>query len=108
MLKKVNNNSIEVIDQGNTLEQVKEKKVFVKSHIKSKRHEFLLSAKNLYLTYSKCSLQLIEILTLLKSKLSYYIVKESLLVRQYHEDGEPHVHVYLKMLKKQIFIPKAF
>lgn len=72
----------------------------VKSHTKSQKHDFLLSAKNLYLTYSKCNLLLSEILSQLKSILSSYIVKEYLLVREYHASGEPHVHVYLKMLKK--------
>lgn len=41
----------EVIDKGN-------EKVKVKSHTKSQKHDFLLSAKNLYLTYSNCDLKL--------------------------------------------------
>lgn len=51
---------------------------------------------------------MIEILALLKSKLSSYIVKEYLLVRESHADGEPHVHVYLKMLKKTNIYSKSF
>ena len=86
----------------------REEKVNFQSHTKSQKHDFLLSAKNLYLTYSKCNLLLSEILSQLKSILSSYIVKEYLLVREYHVDGGPYVHVDLKLLKKQKYLQKPF
>lgn len=102
MVKIVNNNSIEVIDQGDTLGQVEEKKVLEKLHKKpaKKKDKFLLSAKNLYLTYSNCTLGLANILEQLKEILCSYIIEEYLLVREYHKTGEPHVHVYLNTRKK--------
>lgn len=86
----------------------KEKSEISKKRTASKKHDFLLSAKNLYLTYSKCNLLLDKVLSQLKSILSSYILKEYLLVREYHADGEPHVHVYLKMLKKNKYLFRNF
>lgn len=79
-----------------------------KKHEKSKKHNFLISAKKLYLTYSKCELELETIIEILREKLSSYIVKEWIIVREYHENGEPHVHVYLKTLKKAIIKSASF
>lgn len=90
------------------IQKLNKEKVKFKSHTKSQKHDFLLSAKNLYLTYSNCNLFLDEILRQLKSVLSSYIVKEYLLVREYHASGEPHVHVYLKMLKKTNIFSENF
>lgn len=72
----------------------------MKVHEKPKLKKFLLSAKNLYLTYSKCPLELETITELLKEKLSTYILQEWITVREFHETGEPHIHVYLKTLKR--------
>lgn len=102
MVKCLSNNSIEVIDQGDTLPEIEEKKVVKKPHTKREKRDgkFLLSAKNLYLTYSNCALVLEKVLEQLKEILCFYIVEEYLLVREYHETGEPHIHVYLKTRKK--------
>lgn len=91
-------------------ERSQEQKERIKVHekSKSKKHDFLLSAKNLYLTYSNCELELDEIIILLKNKLSSYVVKEHLLVREYHASREPHVHVYLKLLKKTNIYSETF
>lgn len=79
-----------------------------KIHEKPKVKNFLISAKNLYLTYSKCDLNLRTIVENLKEILSSYIVDEWVVVREYHEDGEPHAHVYLKLLKKAIIKSASF
>ena len=47
---------VEIIDVTGTKTEEK------KQHVKSKKHDFLLSAKNLYLTYSNCNLKLSQIL----------------------------------------------
>lgn len=77
-------------------------------HKKSRKHDFLLSAKNLYLTYSNCDLELIKIIEILKEKLSSYVVQDWVVVREYHETGEAHVHIYLKLLKKAIIKSATF
>lgn len=60
----------------------------------------MLSARKLYLTYSKYKLECKTIVTNLKEILSSYVVQNYIVVREYHEDGEPHLHVYLELLKK--------
>jgi len=62
--------------------------------------KFRLSAKSLFLTYSKCDLNLEITLDIIKTKLSNYIVNEYILVREYHDDGTPHIHGYFKVLKQ--------
>jgi hypothetical protein len=79
-----------------------------KVHTKSKKHDFLLSAKNLYLTYSNCSLSLQKTVEQLKKKLSSYIVQEWVVVQESHKSGEPHIHVYLKTLKKTNILSSKF
>jgi Geminivirus Rep catalytic domain len=76
--------------------------------VKVEKEDFRLSAKNLYLTYSNCSLGLEEIVIQLKEILSSYIVQDYILVREYHQTGEPHVHVYLKVLKKVNIFSSTF
>jgi hypothetical protein len=80
----------------------------MKVHEKPKSNKFLLSAKKLYLTYSKCPLELETIIQLLKEKLSSYILEEWVVVREFHENGDPHLHVYLKTLKKVIIKSPIF
>lgn len=80
----------------------------MKVHEKPKFKKFLISAKKLYLTYSKCPLELEVIIQLLKRILCTYMVEEWVLVREFHEDGDPHVHVYLKTLKKAIIKSPTF
>jgi hypothetical protein len=55
----------------------------MKIHEKPKLKKFLISAKKLYLTYSKCALELETIIILLKEILSSYIVEDYLIVREY-------------------------
>lgn len=80
----------------------------IKVHEKPKLKKFLLSAKKLYLTYSKCPLELETVIQLLKRILSTYVVEEWVTVREFHENGDPHVHVYLKTLKKSIIKSSTF
>lgn len=101
MIKLVENKSFEVINAGVYPSQKEsDKKDFVHEKPKSKKHEFILSAKNLYLTYSNCDLDLKEALKQLKEILSSYTIIDHLLVREYHESNQPHLHVYLKTGKK--------
>jgi len=62
--------------------------------------KFRLSAVNLYLTYPKCSIELSNFLFLLKEKLASFIVKDYMLVKENHEDGNPHIHAFIKCYKK--------
>lgn len=94
MLKVLKKNSMEIINK------IPPKKVPKPFHEKPRKRDFLLSAKNLYLTYSNCVLSLDGSLEQLKKILSSYIVIDYLLVREYHKNGEPHIHVYLKTSKK--------
>jgi Geminivirus Rep catalytic domain len=91
-----NNKSLKAIDVGDVLQ----KDLVKSSHKKPIKKDFLLSAKNLYLTYSNCNLDLDETLKQLKIILSSYIVLDYLLVREYHKTDQPHIHVYLKTSKK--------
>lgn len=63
-------------------------------------NKFRLSAVNLYLTYPKCDLDLNDVLSLLKDILINYVLKDYILVREYHEDNSSHIHAYLKCAKK--------
>lgn len=61
--------------------------------------KYRLNAKNLFLTYPNCILPLSEVLSQLTDACSNYIVKDYVIVREYHADGTPHVHVYLSLHK---------
>jgi len=61
--------------------------------------KYRLNARNLFLTYPNCNLPLNEVLSQLKIKCSNYIVKDYVIVREYHSDGTPHIHVYLNLHK---------
>jgi|JI71714B2RNA_FD_contig_21_2011546_length_1292_multi_8_in_0_out_0_2 hypothetical protein len=82
--------------------------VNIKIHEKPKKHDFLLSAKNFYLTYSNCSSKLETIISFLKIKLSSYIVQDYIAVQENHESGELHVHIFLKLLKKALIKSPTF
>ena len=61
---------------------------------------FRLQGKNLFLTYAQCPLDLNLALDQLKHITSSYIIKEYILVREFHaEDGKPHIHAYLSLHK---------
>jgi hypothetical protein len=84
----------------------------------SKGKGFRLSSKKLFLTYSRCDLDLNKAFALLKDKLESYDIKNYLLVRELHapeinsEPNEPnelklenskseyHIHVYIKLKNK--------
>lgn len=59
---------------------------------------FRLNAKNLYLTYPKCSLPKEEVLAQLEDlcpEISEYMVAE-----EKHQDGESHIHAFLSLKEK--------
>jgi len=62
------------------------------------RSKFRLQAKGWFLTYPKCSLTKEEALEALKGKRPG--LKQILVSRELHEDGSPHLHVYLYFSEK--------
>jgi len=54
---------------------------------------FRIDAKGWFLTYPKCSLTKEEVLQALKEKRA--ALKQVIVCRELHEDGEPHLHCYL-------------
>lgn len=62
--------------------------------------KFRLNAVNLYLTYPKCPVPLNEALAILQHKLITPVVKDYALVREFHEDGSPHLHAFIKCGRK--------
>lgn len=62
--------------------------------------KFRLNGVNIYLTYPKCDIPLKEVLAILLLKLNTPIIKDYALVREFHEDGSPHIHAFIKCNKK--------
>ena len=75
---------------------------------KSRKHDFLLSAKNLYLEYPNCNLSLVNILILLKEKLSSYKIINWIIVRTYNFNRIAKILLYLKTEKKTQIISPTF
>jgi hypothetical protein len=68
--------------------------------IEQKQKMFRLQTKEIFLTYSQSgALELEFLIDNLKEKLNTWTVKHYVLVKELHEDGNPHIHVYLKTLK---------
>lgn len=70
-----------------------------KQEINKKTNNFRLNARNLFLTYPRCTLELSEAINQLKLRLSNLIIEDYLISRESHEDGTPHLHAYLKLKK---------
>jgi len=66
---------------------------------KEMNNSFRLNARNLFLTYPKCTLELSEAFNQLKLKLSNLIIEDYIISREFHADGTPHLHAYLKLNK---------
>jgi hypothetical protein len=80
-----------------------------KNDEKPLQNRFLLSAKNLFLTYSSCYLDLTVIIELLKVRLSSYIVKDYVLVREIDKTtGKSDIYAYLKLAKKANIFSESF
>lgn len=62
-----------------------------------KSKPFRLSGKNLFLTYPKCLLEKIHVQEFL---LSLVGVEFMLIARELHQDGTPHIHVFMTLNKK--------
>jgi len=63
----------------------------------SKKKEFRLSGKNLFLTYPRCVLERKDLADLLMSKVG---VEYMIVSRELHEDGHPHLHVLITLKVK--------
>jgi len=83
---------------SNDLDIISEKDIIIDNKPKNKK-EFRICSKSLYLTYPKCDLDNQVILKYFKEILSSRIIKDYLIVREFHKDGNPHIHVYLKLHK---------
>jgi hypothetical protein len=62
-----------------------------------KKQTFRLQTKEIFMTYPQCGG--LEIETLLKDltiKLNTFIVEAHVITKELHEDGNPHLHVYIK------------
>jgi hypothetical protein len=64
--------------------------------------KYRLQGKSLYITYSRCSKGLSDVLRNLTEIIQVRTnrIKEYMLVREEHKDGGKHVHVYIEMIKK--------
>jgi hypothetical protein len=62
--------------------------------------KFLISAKKVLLTYPKCPLLLDKVLEKLKKIFSNNIIESYVICKELHQDGSPHIHAYVKTLKK--------
>lgn len=65
-----------------------------------KYKKFQISSKKVLLTYPKCPWLLDKVLENLKKIFSNNIIESYVMCRELHEDGTPHIHVYVKTLKK--------
>ncbi len=66
----------------------------------SKAKGFRLNAKSLFLTYPKCTMDLRGVFVTLANRLQKYKALDWVFRRELHEDGSPHVHVYLRFQRK--------
>jgi hypothetical protein len=60
-----------------------------------KKKEYRVNARHVGLTYPQCTQALGEVLSKVSAK-SKTLIEKYLIVRESHEDGGKHVHVYLK------------
>lgn len=67
-----------------------------KSTIDPKIDHRPVRAKGWFLTYPRCTLSLEDAKDLLESKSLSSPVKAYVIAREYHEDGTPHLHVFIK------------
>jgi len=74
----------------------------VKGGTPRKKGEYRLVGKSLFLTYSRCSMELSDVIENLKEIIQARTnrIKEYMLVREEHKDGGNHVHVYIEMIKR--------
>jgi hypothetical protein len=71
-----------------------------KKPIIKQKQKFRLQTKEIFLTYSQSgALELEFLIDNLKEKLNTWTVKHYVLVKELHEDGNPHIHVYLKTIR---------
>lgn len=64
------------------------------------KSEFRINARNLFLTYPKCDLEPEEALSLLRPELDF---EDYVIAQEMHEDGTPHLHVWLQAREKKKF-----
>jgi hypothetical protein len=62
--------------------------------------KFRLCSKSLFLTYPKTNISVIEVKEQLEKILIKYKVSEYAIAKELHQDGTPHIHVWIKLIKK--------
>jgi hypothetical protein len=60
---------------------------------------FRIESKQLFLTYPQCILEPAYVAQYFKDQFRLNILKEYLIVREFHRDGRPHIHAYLSFKK---------
>jgi len=61
---------------------------------------FEINSQQLFLTYSQCPLELDDVLEFLKTVFEKYEIETYILAQEKHQDGNLHIHVYLKLKKR--------
>lgn len=56
--------------------------------------------KGWFLTYPKCPIKKEDALTILETNFPNQTIKEYIVAEEEHEDGEPHLHAFIKFDKK--------
>lgn len=69
----------------------------IKEVPKKAAKKFRLTGKNFFLTYPQCFLEKQDVLDLLMAKVG---IDYGLVAREFHEDGNPHIHAFLTLKKK--------
>lgn len=83
------------INDGSNMSLRLEKKN--KKNQKKEKSDFRLNAIHLFLTYAQCDIECKDALDLLQNKLD---INEYIIAQEKHQDGNNHLHVYLKLNKK--------
>lgn len=69
----------------------------VKNKVKKKKNkEFRIQTKELFLTYPKCEIEIVDALNQLNELLE---INKYFIVRELHQDGSYHIHAYLRLSK---------
>lgn len=69
----------------------------------SEKSGYRLNAKGLFLTYSQCNVEPSKALELLKVILKNFEILEYIIAQELHQDGNKHLHAYLKLNKPTNF-----
>ena len=83
----------------NQLKLVYIRHCLIKSIMKNYK-KFRLCSKSLFLTYPKIDISVIEVKEQLEKILIRYKISEYAIAKELHKDGTPHIHAWIKVIKK--------